>query len=226
VAKWDDEDWFRSSIWGDEIADEFERRLGRARSTSRAQYIRIQGTHLIAQPDPELRDIGRQLLKRVIDEYGDGDDMDAKFAVEQLAGSLRDEGRIAEAEEMYRRVLEAIVQSKIGASGTSGLAGLSLAELLILKSDEASLLEASNLLEEEGPAIEQLGALFRNAAFRYFVARARLARALGDASASAYATRALEIADETEPSMPRHPDLGRPTASAAERDELAVIAVG
>jgi hypothetical protein len=223
VAQWDDKDWFRSSTWNDEIAAEFERRLGRARSTSRAQYIRIQGSHLIAQHDPEVRAVGRGLLSRVIAEYGADDDMHAKFAVEQLAGSLAEEGRLDEAEAMYRRVREIIARSRIGKSGTSGLAGLALAELLILKADPASLTEANELLDQDGPEIEQQGALFRNIAIRYLIARARVARALGDSSAATYAARALEIVDETTPSLPRHPDLGRLHATDAERDELTAM---
>lgn len=224
MAQWDDKDWFRSSTWNDEIAAEFERRLARARATSRAQYIRIQGSHLISQTSPELRAIGRELLARVVAEYGGEDDVHAKFATEQLAGSLAEEGRLDEAEAMYRRVRELISRSRIGASGTSGLAGLALAELLIRKSDPASLSEAALLLDQDGPEIEQQGALFRNTAIRYLIARARLARALGDSSASTYAARALEIADETSPSLPRHPDLGRPnTTRDAERDELVAM---
>lgn len=226
MAQWDDKDWFRSSTWNDQIAAEFERRLARARSTSRAQYIRIQGSHLISQPSAELRAVGRELLSRVVAEYGGEDDMHAKFAVEQLAGSLAEDGRVEEAEAMYRRVRELIARSNIGKSGTSGLAGLALAELLIRKSDPASLSEAAQLLDEDGPEIEQQGAIFRNTAIRYLIARARLARALGDSSASIYAARALEIADETTPSLPRHPDLGRPNATDAEREELAAIVRG
>ena len=100
---------------------------------------------------------------------------------------------------------------------------LALAELLIRKSDPASLAEATQLLDQDGPEIEQQGTLFRHTAIRYLIARARLARALVDANASVYAARALEIADETTPSLPRHPDLGRPNATDAERDELVAM---
>ena len=158
VAQWDDKDWFRSSSWNDQIAAEFERRLrAGAVERSRAQYIRIQGSHLISQPSPELRSVGRELLSRVVAEYGEDDDIHAKFAVEQLAGSLAEEGRLEEAEAMYRRARDLIAHNKIGASGTSGLAGLALAELLIRKSDPASLSEATQVLDQDGPEMRAAG---------------------------------------------------------------------
>lgn len=223
MARWDDTEWFRSSTWDEATAAEFERRLAHARPDSRPQYIRIQASHLVSQSDPALRLVGRDLLSRVIEEY-EGDDIQAKSAVEQLARSLAEEGRLDEAELMYRQVRDVIARSAIGASGTTGLAGLALAELLIRKGDAASLAEAGELLDTDGPEIEEEGVLLRDRAIRYLIARTRLARGLGDpAAASGYASHALEVAAETTPTMPRHPDLGRPRMSDAERAELLAL---
>ena len=94
------DDWFRSPVWDEQIEAAFERRLRRARPHNRAQYLRIQATHLLSSPDPPVREAGRGLLWRVITEFPD--DTEAKTAMEQLGGSLADEGRLGEAEHALR----------------------------------------------------------------------------------------------------------------------------
>jgi aryl-alcohol dehydrogenase-like predicted oxidoreductase len=167
--------------------------------------------------------MGRALFQRVIDEYSDTDPNEAKCASEQLAMSLLEDGYRDDAEAAFRRTLLLIAQSPIGRSYTTGLTYLSLAELLYSKGDRASQLEAWQLLDAVEESAVGQGRLFRDAAIRYLVARARVATALRDPAAASFARAALEIADETTPSIPRHPTLGRPCASDELRFELTSI---
>jgi hypothetical protein len=85
--------WYRSLTWDAQIEAGFEERLRRARPASRAQYIRIQATHLLESPDLRVRETGRALLQRVIAAYPD--DVQAKTAMEQLGSSLADDARLS-----------------------------------------------------------------------------------------------------------------------------------
>lgn len=147
ASKWDDEDWFRSSTWSPEIAEAFEARLKRARAWNRAQYLRVQGLHLAAQNDKALRGIGRDLFRRVVDDYGDNHPFEALTALENLGDSLAAEGADGPAESAYREVLTRVAASPTGRSGTSHTTELSLAELLLARGDNASLEEADGLLD-------------------------------------------------------------------------------
>lgn len=69
MAGTDNREWYRSSTWDSEIEANFEARLRRARPDGRAQYIGIQAVHLLDSPDPSVREMGRGLLRRVIEEY-------------------------------------------------------------------------------------------------------------------------------------------------------------
>lgn len=220
VAEWDDKDWYRSSRWNDEIEAAFETKLRRARTWSRAQYIRIQASHLIAQDDPALHEVGRTLLQRVIDEYGDSDQ--APYAAEQLARSLATDRRASESFAAYQGVLDRVADSPSGRSGTSGITELALAELHLQRGTSEDLRKAGELLTAVGPEVHKQ-AFLRDRVLRFLTAQARLAFLLDEPSSGTYARMALHVADETEPGVPRHPAAGRPAADDSLRAELATI---
>ena len=64
-------DWFRKSTWGKVDAEDFERRLSRARATNRPQYLRIQAVHLLETREPELIATALTLASRVTSDYPD-----------------------------------------------------------------------------------------------------------------------------------------------------------
>ena len=68
--------------------------------------------------------------------------------------------------------------------------------------------------------------MFRNLALRYYVARARVSKSLRRDDVTRYAELALMIAAETTPSIPRHPDVGRPDATPELVAELKQLAGG
>lgn len=225
MARWDDTEWFRSSTWGPDVAAEFERRLARARAYNRAQYLRIQGIHLVSQADPRLRAIGRTLFIRAAEAHTDEGERDVS-AIEHLGMSLRDDGMLVEAEHEFWRVLQLVEARAIGASGTTWHTRLWLAELLIHRGGRSGLVEADELLDAQIDAADATASLLRDLTYRVFLAKARVAHGLRSADAGAWAERALELAAQTAPPLPRHPDIGRVDATPAEQTELRAIAAG
>ena len=198
-------------------------RTARARPHSRAQYLRIQATHLCAQNEESAKAVGRDFFRRVIADYSTTDRMQALSAQEQLADALTAAQDDEEAERAYRKTLDLIAESPTGRSGTSGATELALAELLLRSSAPSKVKESATLLDAIEPEIEQMS-MFRNLALRYYVARARVSRSLGRDDVARYAELALTIAAETAPSIPRHPDVGRPDATPELVAELKRLA--
>jgi hypothetical protein len=213
-------DWFRSPTWNAEIETNFDARLARARPAGRAQYLRVQATHLLASPDKDTREAGRQLLRRVLSEYPDS--FEAKFASEQLGDSLANDGQLGAAEQALRETLRLCAASPIGRSGTSGTPELRLAEVILAGADHRRLDEAAALLAVAEPDVRQQ-AIMRNVVFRFLLASARVAHLRRDPAAIDIAREALAVAAETSPSIPRHSDVGRPSATAAQLAELERI---
>jgi hypothetical protein len=215
------DDWFRSAIWDGQIEAAFEQRLARARPHNRAQYIRIQATHLLSSPDPQVRETGRGLLQRVITGFPDG--LEALAAMEQLGGSLAGEGRLAGAEQALRATMRMCAQSPTGRSGTSGVAELVLAEVIVAGGGAGRAPEAAGLLDAVRPHAEAQW-FFRNVVFRHLLASARAARLQQDPTAHCFAHQALAVAAETTPALPRHPSVGRPGAFDTDITELEQLA--
>lgn len=107
-------DWFRSSTWTPEIAETFDIKLARTRRSSRAQYFYIQGVHLTASAEAEVREAGRTPRGRVAAEYPD--DLHANRPREQLGESFAGEGRFDEAELALRETPRLCAESAIGRS--------------------------------------------------------------------------------------------------------------
>ena len=63
-------EWFRRETWSAADAEDFDRRLLRARPHNRAQYLRIQAVHL-AEAQPPCYSAALDLLDRVISGYSD-----------------------------------------------------------------------------------------------------------------------------------------------------------
>ena len=211
-------EWFRASAWDDVVAAEFELRLKRARPAQHPEFLRLQATELIASEDASTREAGRAMLERIIREFPYN--YESKFACEQLGTSLAGEGRLAESEKAYRHTIMMCKQSSIGYSGGSGVPELFLAEVLLRMGGRT--VDAWELLDEVSPRVEQQS-LIRGTVYRHLLASARAASELALPTASDFARSALAVADESEPSLPRHPELGRVNATDDERAELARI---
>jgi len=189
-------DWFRGSAWDPASREDFERRLARARPSNRSQYIRIKALALAAAGQP---DAARNLFERVIREHKDS--LDCRASVEHLADLARGQGDDANA-EAYRELLT----SWPDLNATSGMAEVSLAELLLKRGNRDEAQEALRLLQS---AMQRRSALQLNAnLFRWHLALIRAAEAIGDgATVKKAAGTALRLADRG-PQFPRHPDVG------------------
>jgi hypothetical protein len=192
-------DWFRSPSWDPPTAADFERRLRRARPHNRAQYTRVQATYLLQAVDAVTREAGRDLLRRVIDEYPDS--IEAKAAWEQLGDSLARDGRLDEAEHALTVTLRLCQASRIGRSGTTGTTELRLAEVILAMGERGRVDEVVRLLDAAEPEVER-HSLFRDVVYRYLLARARAAHTRRDPVARNLAHDALAVAAEKTPVIP------------------------
>jgi len=215
-----DRDWFRSPTWHPEIAARFEKRLRRARPANRGEYLRIQASHLLPAAEPDVRESGRRLLRRVIAEYPDG--IGATTAWEQLGDSLAGDGRLDEAERALRETIRRCAASPTGRSGTTHVAELRLAEVILLGGDATRLDEAAELLRTVAPHVARQ-AMFRRVVFRFLLASARVAHRRGDPAAARLAGDALAVAAEATSSLPGVADAVRASASGDEVAELRRI---
>jgi tetratricopeptide (TPR) repeat protein len=132
------DEWFRSPGWSPEPQADFEARLARARPYNRAQYMRIKG---LALEDAGEKRGARQLWERVLESTEELATSQQASALEHLGNSYaRDDS--AAAENYFRRLLA----EHPTLNGTSHTVEISLAVLLIDKSDRASMEEALALL--------------------------------------------------------------------------------
>lgn len=156
------------------------------------------------------------LWERVLDDPGFKAERHA--AMEHLAdlAATNDPQR---AEALYRQLLE----EDPSLNGTTVMAEVSLAELLVREGDPESLREAGELLKAW---VTHRASPFPNARFQWEIALVRTATALGERSvARDAARRALQYAQSGAP-FPRHPQLGLVYAEAQVMDWLRDVADG
>lgn len=189
------EEWYRGPTWDPAARSDFEQRLHRARAHNRSQYLRIKAL--------ALREAGecneaRELLLRLIAEYPQT--IDAASATELLGDIAGEQGRAAEAESWYRRVL----RQWPTLNGTSAMVEVSLAELLTIRGGDTRCREAHQLLESR----LDRGSMFDNELFRWHVAHARAATQLGDTDTAKRSARTALSLVGRGPRFPRHPTVG------------------
>jgi tetratricopeptide (TPR) repeat protein len=210
------DDWFRSKDWGTPSQELFEAKLARARPASRAQYIRLKALALLEAEERSRVLAGRQLLRRVIADYGD-DDRQVASAHFALGESLARDGKLDEAESHLRACLA------LEATGSfSHRTELRLAELLIARGGPSALDEAWELLNMTAGS----GELFNNVIWDLEVARARLLVQAGEKhAATAHAAKALGLVGK-QPQLPRHPTVGLVVPDRGTLREMTKLAKG
>jgi tetratricopeptide (TPR) repeat protein len=97
-------DWFRRESWSPEAAREFDARLRRTRAANRAQYLRIQASHLV-MVSLGWAEAALSLLGRLVAEYPD--EMQLAPAHHQRAECLLALGRPDEAIAAFSAALAA-----------------------------------------------------------------------------------------------------------------------
>ncbi|WP_157537596.1 tetratricopeptide repeat protein [Nocardioides sp. Root190] len=191
------DEWYRLPDWDEEARAEFERRLRKARSFNRAQYLRIKG--LVLKEAGELAG-ARELWRRVFDEDGEFAEMDAWAAAEHLGDSYVDHDPDL-AITFYRRSMK----RNNSLNMTTATQPIKLAELLHQRGLPKDLAEAKRLLMD-WPKMADMP--MPSAHFRCNAALAEVLDAAGDRQeARQAAIRALALVDASAP-FPRHKELG------------------
>jgi len=176
-------DWYRTPGWTLAEQEHFERKLARARKENRADYLRIKGLSL---EDAGVADAARTLFVRAAVEAGK-DCFTQSSALEHLADSVADYDPAGS-----ERLLRQLIEVNPTLNGTSHMAEVHLAELLIRRGTPDALSEAREHLD----SWDARGAGdFSVQLFEAAVARVRWNEATGDTTAaSEWAAHALELA--------------------------------
>lgn len=193
------DDWYRGPDWDEKTRQEFELRLGRARS-QRSQYLRIKGMGLTHAYDPRVWPAGRELLSRVLEEHVD-DAVQVLSAHADLAASFAREARYEEAADHYRTAL----RLQDGGINVDTRADLALAELIVAADWEEQFDEALYWLDHYFETNDP----FPSTRFRALLAEAQIADRTGRADdARQFASAALGLLSDNRAPFPRHPDVG------------------
>ena len=211
------EEWFRRSTWTAADREEFETRLGRARTSSRAQYLRIQAVHLEETGRDDLLPPAIELLQRVVTAYPDS--LDVALA-HHLRGRCHERmGDLTMAIEAYR----AAIQAEQRQPNVRTDAALDLTLLVADRRLTALFGEASEVL-----AARAEDALpFPNQRFKLHAARALLAEGHDPTAATHEARRALQAAEATHSGFRYHQGVGLVGELHADlRRRLEILAFG
>ena len=204
-------EWYRTPDYDQTAKAEFARRYNRARRPGRVQYKVIKALRLMETGEPGANRWAEELLTEVIVD-DDAYRHDKGGAFESLAGLHRRSGQ-------WRFAVQALEQcisiTSPSMSGTSGLPDLTLAETL-LDNDPGSLPTVVDLLNS--PSLTSR-IKFNSDLFRYYVVTARTSQRLGQ-DPRPPARRALDLLENDQPQLPRHPTVGRIHASEQTVREL------
>jgi len=207
--------WFRRTTWSPSDRADFFARLARSRSIgARAQYLRIQASHLQQIGTEPMYQAALELLDQLLTDYPRP--VELAMAHGQRAECLAGLGRSEEAVAAYRAAFG--VQRRF--PHAIALAHIEFAEL-VLKLGRADLFsEALAVLDEFG-GNEMLPILM----YRYAAAHAHLCKATGNRTEARHFARAA-IAAATKPTsgLQFHPDLGLVSTDSEELSRLWQLA--
>lgn len=212
-------EWYRNTDWNKEIEDFFELKLKRARGGhSKAQYLRIQASYLL--DTSKHGPVGEKLLLRLFNDFPE-EVFSVIFGHEQLGDYYFRTGQFDKAEIEYKIVVN-YYHSKTR-SGTTGLADIKLADLILTNEEKDKYNYAYKLITED--FTKSNGDLRMNdSKYFYALTRARLSCRLGFISDSKdFAKLALDLSKMTEPQFPRHKTVGLVKAKNDDIKELENI---
>ena len=136
-------DWFRRKTWTKTDEAEFFAKLGRARKTGRAQYLKIQAIELVETKDKSLLKVAETLLNKMLSEYPE-DDFNKSSALHTLGDIYKLNEDYKGAVGFYKQALDfekTYPKVKTGAY-------LNYVELMIKLGDTSSFDELESLLLE------------------------------------------------------------------------------
>lgn len=200
------EDWYRNIEWNDQIESEFESRLNRSRGNyHKAQYLRIQASHLLDSKKSKLQEKGVELMERVISEYPE-EKFSAIHGIEQLGNFYLKNESFDKAEEYFRQVIDYYYAET--RSGTSGMADLKLCET-ILKSEQVEKFEEAYEMATVTFKATGGNLFFNSDKYYYAHLLANLCYKMQRKDeAIVFAKTAMELSKITQPQFSRHKKIG------------------
>jgi tetratricopeptide (TPR) repeat protein len=200
------EDWYRNTEWNDQIEFEFESRFNRCRGNyHKAQYLRIQASHLLDSKKSKHQEKGIELMERVISKYPE-EKFSTIHGIEQLGEFYLKNESFDKAEKHFREVIDYYYTET--RSGTSGLADLKLCETILKSEQEEKFEEAYEIATKTFKATG--GSLFFNSDKYYYAdLMANLCYKMKRKDeATLFAQTAMELSKITEPQFSRHKTFG------------------
>lgn len=98
-------EWYRKTTWSEGDQSDFFDRLKRSRTVgNKAQYLRIQASHLEAVGSPELLRAAQMLLEKILTDFPD--ELQLASAYSQKASCLAKLGELDDAINCYRLVFD------------------------------------------------------------------------------------------------------------------------
>lgn len=206
-------EWYRWPDWSPADQVDFEARLKRSWSSNRHQYLRIKGLALAADGQT---DAAKALFLRVLDSEDEFSELSKAGALENLA-DLHMHSDPAEAERYLRRLLAEYPTL----NATTGMAEVTLAEILVKRRNQSSVIEAMELLRAW---VARDRSPFPINMFRWHLVLIDAAEIMGDReTARSSARTALELV-EMGPVFPRHKTVGVVHAEAKTLKRLKKLA--
>jgi len=215
-------EWYLNKDWNAETKEFFEAKLKKVRDPyNKAQYLRIKGNRLLKTNSKIKQEVGVGLLNRVLDNFID-EETQAYSAAEILGDYYRLDKEISLSEKYYRKVIIYYQRSR---SGTSGIADIKLAEMIVDskqkdKYDEMYLLLTEVFESTKGKLI------FNDNKFRYALVLCKITHSIDKKDeAIYYAKKAFEIANITEPQLNTKP-IGIPKPNNEDLEFLKMVKNG
>lgn len=136
-------DWFRKKAWSKEDESDFFQRLGRARRSGRAQYLKIQSIELLQTGKSAFLSVAESLLHKVLEEYPE--DLFEKSSVLHTLGDIeKQRENWSKALDFYKQALS--VEQEFPQVKTQ--AYLDFSELVVKTKHTSSYVYAKELILE------------------------------------------------------------------------------
>lgn len=151
-------DWYRRKSWSKTDEEEFFAKLSRTRKDGRAQYLKIQAIELVETKEPQLLEVAKELLSKVLNEYPE-DNLNKASVYNTFGDVFKLESDIEKAIEYYKNAIdfEKIFPNVITQ------ASLNYAELIVKNQFESLYPTAEEILQAKIPRL-----LFPNEKYMVF----------------------------------------------------------